>query len=48
MTYTSVAFGNMSFGDPSGNGEVIHIVREPWPGGPTQSVGGAEPGAERL
>jgi hypothetical protein len=36
------------FRDPSGNREVQPIVREPRHGGPTQRVGGAQPGAERL
>jgi ribosome maturation factor RimP len=36
------------FRDPSGNGTPGNIARERRPGGPTQSVGGAQPGAERL
>jgi hypothetical protein len=36
------------FRDPSGNGPPSNTARERKPGGPTQSVGGAQPGAERL
>jgi hypothetical protein len=37
----------MLLSDPSGNLGQLTIVRELWPGGPTHSVGGAEPWAER-
>jgi fatty aldehyde-generating acyl-ACP reductase len=37
----------MLFGDPSGNLVMSNMVREPWVGGPMQSMGGAQPGAER-
>ncbi len=38
----------MFLGDPSGDGFLSTMVREPMFGGPMQSMGGAEPGAERL
>jgi hypothetical protein len=43
-----IAESTMSLRAPSGNQAPFAIASARTPGGPTQSVGGAEPRAERL